>query len=147
MRYDSKMTRTAEEPIPVEESYLELLKEAIEAAGGQNKVARSMGINQSTISKSLSRSVKLTYTTMAKISRHLGLPEPIIPVRDVAHAQWCRIGAELQARKPAVFALLLGTAQQATDVGPVPPTDAALERLRAVVADPIPGPRKPSRKT
>jgi DNA-binding phage protein len=136
-----------QEAIPVEDSYLELMKEAIESAGGQTKVARDVGINQSTVSKSLSRRVKLTYTTMAKLARYLNLPEPVTPVRDVAHATWCKIGARLQVSKPAVFSIMLSAALEAMDAAPPPPSDESLERLREVVSDPMPRSRKPSRKT
>src|SRR5690349_20406271 len=100
------MGRTKEEPIPVEETYRDLLRTAVDAVGGQRRAARLAHVSQPTISRALERDHPATYTTLAKLARALsGIPSPIVPVRDATHEEWCRLGAELAALKPATFAV------------------------------------------
>ena len=132
--------------MPVDESYRDLLRQAVKDAGGQHQVADKLGVNQATISRTLKRGATATYTMLMKLSRALdGVPPPIVPVRDAEHASWCRVGSQLAAEKPTVFGVMLQAATEALSapsrpVGPVGP--AAFDRLKAVVADPMPGKRR-----
>lgn len=134
------MARTFEDPIPIESTYRDLLKVAVEKAGGQYAVAAMAKINQSTVSRALEG--RATYTTLRKLSAVLpGIPSPIVAVRDEKHEHWCRLGAELAGSKPSVFALLLRAAEEAAEAVPRMEPDAALNRLKSVVSDPIPSKR------
>jgi len=135
------MGRTKEEPIPVEETYRDLLRKAVDSAGGQRSAARLAHVSQPTISRALERGHPATYTTLAKMARAFpGIPSPVVPVRDATHEEWCRLGADLAALKPATFAVHLDAVRQALAGSPVPSADA-IERLRRVVAIPVPGVR------
>lgn len=47
------MGRTDEQPMPVEETYRDILRAAVKAAGGQQIVADMIGVHQATISRTL----------------------------------------------------------------------------------------------
>ena len=124
-------------PFRVEPTYLQLLRDAVEAAGGQGVVAEIADINQATISRAL-RDDRPTYTTLVKLAVALGAPEPMVPVRDVAHARWCLLGATLSEHRPEEFRSLLNLAELADGAGRSTPTDEEVDRLKSVVANPHP---------
>lgn len=143
--------RTKELPIPIEETYRDLLREAVRAAGGQGAAAKLAGIHQTTIGRTLRPGARATYTTMLRLSAALkGLPAPVVAVRDEQHERWCRLGAQLQVDNPEVFGVLLNfaTVSLSSPLPPVKPSDEALERLRSVIANPFPngGPRRSVRR-
>jgi len=114
------MGRVTEEPIPVEESYRELLREAVRKAGGQSAVERIADIDQATISRTLTSGKRATYTAIMKLKRALAelpspivVPSPVVPVRDARHEAWCRGGGELASTMPAVFNMIFDALRQA----------------------------------
>lgn len=123
--------------MPVDENYRKLLRSAVAAAGGQRAVADKIGVHQSTISRTLDIGKDATYTTLLKLSQALpNVPPPTVPVRDEAHERWCRIGLLLAEHKPDSFASLLNLAEDAVRM--LRPSDAQVDRVRELVADPIP---------
>jgi DNA-binding phage protein len=137
------MGRTDEEAVPVDEHYRKSLRDAVKGRGGQKSVAKETGVNQSTVSRTLKTGGRATYTTMAKLSKALDLPAPVVPVRDADHALWCRLGSMLADRRPAEFRSLLTLATSAASALSGTHTSAvdesALTRLADVVSDPLPG--------
>lgn len=135
--------RTVVDLIPIEASYLEMLRLAVKGAGGQRAVERMADLNQATISRALNG--RATYTTLRKLSDVLpGLPMPIVSVKNAMHAKWCHVGAELAEAKPAVFALIFDAAVEALRAaeprsgggGGAQQPDTA--KLRTVVTAPLP---------
>src|SRR5258706_14246156 len=91
-------------PMPVEETYRDILRLAVEEAGSQRHVARLAGINQATVQRALQRGYPTSYTTLARLASVLpGVPAPVVAVRDHEHERWCRIGAHLAAHDPLMF--------------------------------------------
>jgi hypothetical protein len=150
------MGRTPEEPLPVDETYRDLLRAAVKAAGGQPIVAELADVNQGTISRTLTPGARATYTTLAKLSRVLpAVPSPIVAIRDAEHETWCRLGALLAEHDPEQFAYLLrqarrdveslGLNQSITPSTPHPAPEA-VRTLKSVIAHPLPRrPRKNDR--
>lgn len=129
--------RTAEEPLPVEETYRELLREAVAKLGSQRRAARLVGVNQATISRTLEDGSRASYTTLVKLHAAIPeLPSPIVPIRDAAHEAWCKLGGKLQAERPVLFEVLLKALIEAS-VNPDRAPVADTETLLAVVRDPI----------
>lgn len=132
--------------MPVEETYRDILRAAVAAAGGQSVVAQKADIDQSTVSRTLNPGQRATYTTLLKLSsvlRDRDVPAPVVAIRDAAHEEWCRLGAQLSAHRPESFESLLVLARIAVaELRANPPDDAALERLRAVIVNPATTPRK-----
>lgn len=125
--------RTIEEPIAIEDSYRELLRVAVSEAGGQYAAAQLSGVNQSTISRTLAEGGRATYTTLMKLHRAIpGLPEPMVSVRNADHAEWCRIGAQLAEKRPAIFEFMLRAAREA--MLPAEISDASTARVKSVIA-------------
>lgn len=124
-----------------------MLRDAVAKLGTQRTVARLVGVNQGTISRTLEPGSRATYTTLTKFQRAIPeLPSPIVSIRDAAHERWCRMGAALQAEKPLMFDMLLKAAGEALGKHPddgksdgksklrVSPPDT--DRLLATAKDP-----------
>lgn len=121
--------------MPVEETYRGLLREAVSRAGGQDAAARLAGLDQATISRTLKSGSRATYTTLIKLSRTLSeLPTPVVAVRDMAHEEWCKLGAELQKLRPMLFSMLMDAARESLPAPEI--SDDAIDRLRKTVAAP-----------
>jgi hypothetical protein len=143
------MAKTKETPLPVTSEYLALLDAAIGAVPGkQEGVARLTGLNQGTISRTLS-SGRATYTTLDKLSRALRLPAPVVMIRDREHAKWCQLGALLLKHNPTTFAQLIGIAENHARLAGLsedrwfgdphdikaPPEE--IDRLKSVIVNPL----------
>lgn len=133
------MGRNKELPLQIEETYWQLLRDAIEAAGTQEIVAALAGVDQTTISKLMSGAVRPSYTTLHKLANVLpGLPPPFVSIRDAAHARWCALGSQLAAHRPDEFRSLLHLTESVSAGVFLPPTAEQVEHLRSVVASPMP---------
>lgn len=147
-RYSWNMGRPSEEPIPVEESYRELLRQAVRKAGGQSAVERLSGVDQGTVSRAFATDARTTYTTLARLQRALpDLPAPIVAVRDARHEAWCRGGGELATLRPAVFNLLYEALLQALQSSP-PPGESSDPIATATTSSRVPtlSQRSPSKR-
>jgi transcriptional regulator with XRE-family HTH domain len=133
------MGRNKELPLRIEETYWQLLRDAIAASGTQETVAELAGVDQTTISKLLNGSSRPSYTTLQKLANALpGLPPPFIAVRDASHARWCALGSQLAAHRPEEFRSLLHLTESAVAGVRYPPTAEQIERLREEIASPMP---------
>jgi transcriptional regulator with XRE-family HTH domain len=133
------MGRNKELPLRIEETYWQLLKDAIDAAGTQETVAELAGVDQTTISKLLNGSSRPSYTTLQKLANALpGLPPPFIAVRDAAHARWCALGSQLAAHRPDEFRSLLHLTESAAAGVRHGPTAEQVDHLKSVIASPMP---------
>jgi len=133
------MPGTAETPLVVEESYRELIREAVKTVGGQHRAAALAEVNQGTISRTLKRGHRVSYTTLRKLADALpGIPDPVVSVRDADHERWCKIGSALAAVQPEEFRTLLKIAERSLSDGVVPPSDAQIAKLKSVIASPTP---------
>jgi hypothetical protein len=129
------MPGTPETPLPVEETYRDLLRSAVEAAGSQRRAADMAGVTQPTISRTLTPGTTVTYTTLRKLADALpGMPDPVIAVRDAAHERWCKCGAALAELKPDDFRILLAAAERLLDSRLPKPTDAQVNAVKAAIA-------------
>jgi len=133
------MGRNKELPLQIEETYRQLLSTAIDAAGTQEAVAELAGVDQTTISKLLSGSSRPSYTTLQRLANALpGLPPPFVAVRDAAHARWCALGSQLAAHRPEEFRSLLQLTESAAAGVRYSPTVEQVDRLKSVIASPMP---------
>ena len=133
------MPGTPETPLPVEETYRDLLRAAVVAVGGQRRAAALSGVSQGTVSRTLTTGYQATYTTLRKLADAFqGLPDPIVAIRDVDHERWCKIGAELAELKPDDFRVLLSAAVRLLSSGVPAPTDAQVDAVKATIARPDP---------
>lgn len=129
------MGRTPELPMHIEETYRDLLRAAIEAAGTQEEVAELAGVTQGTISKLLKPASRVTYTTLHKLADVLPeLPKPVVAVRDADHARWCALGAQLAAHRPEEFRSLLQLTELAVAGVSHVPTNEQVDRVKAAIA-------------
>lgn len=135
------MGRTKELPIEIEDTYRQLLCEAIRAAGTQDEVEARTGVDQTTISKLLNGTSNPSYTTLLKLASELGLPAPFVPIRDAAHARWCALGAQLAAHRPDAFQSLLQLTELAVAGVSHTPTTDQVDKVKAAIAS-----IKPSRR-
>lgn len=140
------MPGTKETPLVVEETYRQLIRDAVKTVGGQHQAAALVGVNQATMSRVLKRGHNVSYTTLRKIADRLpGIPDPVVSIRDASHERWCKIGAALEKNRPDEFSVLLGFAERAmSDRDPPPqdgtarPSEAQIAKLKAVIASPMP---------
>lgn len=133
------MGRSTELLIPVEETYRDILRRAIEEVGTQREVGRLAGVHQTTVGRAIERGAPVTYTTLVRLSRVLpGVPDPVVAVRDEQHELWCRLGAHLQEHHQAAFGSLLSLAKQSALSGSQKMSDDSdLDRLKEIVANPV----------
>ena len=136
------MTRSkVEKLIPIEETYRVLMDAAVTKIGGQVEAAKKLGIHQTTVSRALAKNGKATYQTLEKFSSVFALPHPIVSVRDAAHEEWCRLGAELEREAPDKFQTRLTDLRR--DVRDLPDGDearsaGAIGNLKSVITHPLP---------
>lgn len=143
------MAGTPETPLPVEETYRDLLRAAVDGVGGQHRAAALAGLTQPTVSRTLTREARATYTALRKLADVLpGVPDPVVPVRDQDHERWCKIGAALAELKPGDFRVLLAAATRLLSDGVPTPTDAQIDAVKITIASPEPrrGTRRRARR-
>lgn len=101
-------------------------------------VSKLVDIDQATVSRTLKPGGRASYTAMKKIADELGLPNPIVPVRDALHEEWCVLGAQLADLDKTRFTHQLDVVRALVSSRPTSVPPEKLSDLKSLIANPLP---------
>lgn len=109
------MARQPDKPIPIDDRYRIMLRDAVYKAGRLD-VVKATGLNQSSIHRAVNEGA-LTFTLAEQLRDGLAalgvsVPPAVEPIIDVDHHEWYKVGTELFEKFPETFAMVLQYAKR-----------------------------------